>query len=168
MGELTEDQKRGFIFLEKAIKKVFPFIRNLNLDKLDILDYNIYVSIEVDFMKFLKFENADMNKHHLRYGLKNAKDFFKDYSILYLFPLVDDPHGEIYANDYNKKINKNLSNIYKSIPLKFTLNNERFDPWNDTYIINPKPVHVYEYTVYIDEKDIEEDEIKRGNIEPPI
>lgn len=164
MEELTEDQKRGFIFLEKGIKKVFPFIRGLDFSNIDILDYNIYVNIEVDFIKFLKFENVPMSDHHSKYGLKNAKDFFKDYTIAYLFPLVDRKYIDDYTNDYNKKINENLTNIYKSLPSRFTIKNEHHDPYNYETRYYVKSVHVNEYTVYIDEKDIEEDEIKRGNI----
>lgn len=164
MGELTEDQKRGFIFLEKGIKKVFPFIRGLDFNNIDILNYNIYVNIEVDFIKFLKFENVPMQQHHINYGLKNAKNFFKDYTIAYLFPLVDRPYIDNYTNDYNEKINENLTNIYKSLPSRFTIKNEHYNPFDDETKYFVKPVRVNEYTVYIDEKDIEEDEIKRGNI----
>lgn len=160
--ELTDKQKKGFYYLEKAIKRVFPFIRSLDFSTFNPEEYNIYVNVEVDFIKFLKFENVPMKQHHANYGLKNAVDYFDNYTITYLFALVSDELTDQYANEYNKKISNALTNIYKSLPSEFTLKNEYESYEGIKY--DTKIVVVYEYTVYIDPKDVEEDEIKRGNI----
>lgn len=158
--EFTQNEKRGFYFLERGIKKIFPFIKSIEpIDNQFTSNFFVSLVIEVDFLKFLKFNNAEMSEYHQKYGLKNAKQYFKDYGTsLFLFPLVSEEYEENFGSNYNIKIENSLNNMYKTFPNNFIAKADNIYTGEQ----QPKELRIEEFKIYIDQKDIEKDEIKRS------
>ena len=64
---MTEKQERGIELLTKGLRRKFPFI--LGMEIREISEFHIWVTIIVEFTRFLKFYNVPPSSFHLKYGL---------------------------------------------------------------------------------------------------
>jgi hypothetical protein len=118
--EITEKQEKGIELLTKSLRRKFPYIIGVEINEIN--EYHIWVVIIVEFTRFIKFYNVPPSSFHVKFGLVNAKQYFKDYrNPGYLFGLVDDEYKDEFGNEYNNKMENFLSGLYNSLPKEYTL-----------------------------------------------
>lgn len=137
--EMTEKQERGIELLTKGLRRKFPFI--LGMEIREISEFHIWVTIIVEFTRFLKFYNVPPSSFHLKYGLETSKEYFEGYKNPgYLMGLVDEDHKDYFGNKYNEKLDNFLSGLYSALPTEYTTQ----------YDNHPKLIRLWGYQIEVD------------------
>ena len=137
--EMTEKQERGIELITKGLRRKFPFI--LGMEIREMSEFHIWVTIIVEFTRFLKFYNVPPSSFHLKYGLETTKQYFKDYrNPGYLFGLVDNEYQDEFGNEYNQKLDNFLNGLYKALPTEYTTKYEN----------RPKLIQIWGYQIEVD------------------
>ena len=137
--EITDKQERGIELLTKGLRRKFPFI--LGMEIREITEYHIWVTIIVEFTRFLKFYNVPPSSFHLKYGLETSKEYFEGYKNPgYLMGLVDEDHKDDFGNKYNEKLENFLSGLYSALPTEYTTQ----------YDNRPKLIRLWGYQIEVD------------------
>ena len=137
--DITEKQERGLELLTKGLRRKFPVV--LGMEIKEITDYHIWVSIIVEFTRFLKFYNVPPSSFHLKHGLENSKNYFEGYrNPGYLFGLVGDEHKDDFSGGYNDKMGNFLSGLYSALPTEYTTQ------FNN----HPKQILIWGYEIEVD------------------
>ena len=136
---MTEKQERGIELLTKGLRRKFPFI--LGMEIREISEFFIWVTIIVEFTRFLKFYNVPPSSFHLKYGLETSKEYFEGYKNPgYLMGLVDEDHKDYFGNKYNEKLDNFLSGLYSALPTEYTTQ----------YDNHPKLIRLWGYQIEVD------------------
>lgn len=136
---MTEKQERGIELLTKGLRRKFPFI--LGMEIREISEFHIWVTIIVEFTRFLKFYNVPPSSFHLKYGLETSKEYFEGYKNPgYLMGLVDEDHKDYFGNKYNEKLDNFLSGLYSALPTEYTTQ----------YDNHPKLIRLWGYQIEVD------------------
>lgn len=137
--EITDKQERGIELLTKGLRRKFPFI--LGMEIREISEFFIWVTIIVEFTRFLKFYNVPPSSFHLKYGLETSKEYFEGYKNPgYLMGLVDEDHKDDFGNKYNEKLENFLSGLYSALPTEYTTQ----------YDNHPKLIRLWGYQIEVD------------------
>lgn len=121
--EFTKKEERGFELVVKAMRKKFPFITFIEIE--EIGKYHIWVSIGVEMLSFLKYYNLPPSDFHLRRGVEDTRDYYKDYSGSgYVFGMIDDEYQDEFSNDYNKKMENLMNGLYNALPEEYKKNSD--------------------------------------------
>ena len=136
---MTEKQERGIELLTKGLRRKFPFI--LGMEIREISEFHIWVTIIVEFTRFLKFYNVPPSSFHLKYGLETSKEYFEGYKNPgYLMGLVNEDHKDDFGNKYNEKLDNFLSGLYSALPTEYTTQ----------YDNHPKLIRLWGYQIEVD------------------
>jgi hypothetical protein len=137
--EITDKQERGIELLTKGLRRKFPFI--LGMEIREISEFFIWVTIIVEFTRFLKFYNVPPSSFHLKYGLETSKEYFEGYKNPgYLMGLVNEDHKDDFGNKYNEKLENFLSGLYSALPTEYTTQ----------YDNHPKLIRLWGYQIEVD------------------
>ncbi len=76
-------------------------------------------------LSFLKYYNLPPSDFHLRRGVEDTRDYYKDYSGSgYVFGMIDDEYQDKFSNDYNKKMENLMNGLYNALPEEYKKNSD--------------------------------------------
>jgi hypothetical protein len=146
--EITSDQEKGFEILSRNLKRRFPFIIDVTPYKLT--EYFIYININIEFFKFIKFYDITPNEYYLKYGAKGMKGYLESFGCMsYTFSLISDEYASDFGNSYNNKLNNLMNTLYNSIPKKYQVVRE--SPYSNEE--ETKDIQIQYFCVTLDESE---------------
>ena len=146
MEELTSDQEKGFEILTRALRRKFPYIKGIKLDR--GTPYHIYINIIVEFFSFLKYYKAKPTDFYLKYGASGIESYFKDNNkSSYTFLMVDPEFNDEFSTPFNKNMEKIINTLYDSLPKHYIKFKE------DWYEESPMDIKIDEYYVTVDKSE---------------
>lgn len=114
-GKFTKKQERGFELVAKAMRKKFPYITFLKIE--EIRPFHIWVIIGVEMLSFLKYYNLPPADFHLRNGIENTRDYYKNFRrSSYVFGMLNHEYLDEFSNEYNRKMETIMNGLYYALP----------------------------------------------------
>jgi len=119
--ELTKEQDKGFELITKALRKKFPYIKWVKVNK--ITRYTVYVDLGIEFFDFIEFYNLEMDEMFSRRGLSFILQYFKlSPTSYYPFVMLGDNDRKNFGIEFNAKMMEVMNILYSSLPYEYRIN----------------------------------------------
>jgi hypothetical protein len=131
----TEHIGQVLKILSKTIKRKFPFIKELELNKVG--DLFVIIDVVVDYNEFLESNNlilrSDIEDLLMEYP-KNVDKYINDqkYSYLHIILQSDDEVTEEFGWLYNKKIEESIDEMVEYLPEQIVPKVEWYSEFGDS------------------------------------
>ena len=126
--ELTVKQQAGLKLLTSSMRKKYPFINRFEIKPNSFKRYGTLVSMDIkfDLEKFYKYYNVGPPKRYFEHTFLFSH-LAQERS--YLMSYVDNEHEDMFRNEFNSVVEKNMNTYYEHLPSGMTLT--KFEGWSD-------------------------------------